>query len=96
MDLAINSLDTSDFSQTSQSWKAVCSSTQTRGQVQSQHSLKGIVKTIKLVTLQSFSTVVVHGLTTLKGQEMRLNQIAQPTTDNQLSQSIQFTPPIIT
>ena len=87
-DLTVNSLNISDFEHPSQSWKAVCCTTQTRRQVQSQQLQKGIVKTTK----STFSTTGVNGFTKLKGNLMRLNLIAKLMTDNQLSLFIQCTP----
>ena len=79
--LVIDSFNSADFEQASQSWKAVCYSTPARKQVQWQQVL-GIVKTTKPVRLQCFSTASVHGNTKIWENQIRHILIAEPTTKN--------------
>ena len=60
--------------------------------MQSQQTLKGIVKTTKPVTLQPFSTTTVYGFTKMEGDWMRFNLIGEPSIDSQLPNSILCTP----
>ena len=65
-DMDVDSLDLSDTTKLSPSWKIVCYATQTRRQIQAQQIQKPTVKTTKPITLPPFSTTVVHGHTKLK------------------------------
>ena len=91
-DMAVDSLDLSDASKLSTSWKTVCFATQTRRQIQAQQIQKQTVKTTKPITLPPFPTTVVHGHTKLKGHGLKLNLIAEPFKDSQLPSNIQCTP----
>ena len=91
-DMAVDSLDLSDTSKLSTSWKTVCFATQTRRQIQAQQIQKQTVKTTKPITLPPFSTTVVHGHTKLKGHGLKLNLIAEPAKNSQLPANIQCTP----
>ena len=91
-DMAVDSLDLSDTTNLSTSWKTVCYATKTRRQIQAQQVQKPTVKTTKPITLPPFSTTVVHGHTKLKGHGLRLNLIAEPFKNSQLPSNIQCTP----
>ena len=91
-DMAVDSLDLSDTTNLSTSWKTVCYATNTRRQIQAQQVQKPTVKTTKPITLPPFSTTVVHGHTKLKGHGLRLNLIAEPFKNSQLPSNIQYTP----
>ena len=91
-DMAVDSLDLSDTTNLSTSWKTVCYATKTRRQIQAQQVQKQTVKTTKPITLPPFSTTVVHGHTKLKGHGLKLNLIAEPFKNNQLPSKIQCTP----
>ena len=91
-DMAVDSLDLSDTSNLSTSWKTVCFATQTRRQIEAQQIQKQTVKTTKPITLPPFSTTVVHGHTKLKGRGLKLNLIAEPFKNSQLPSNIQCTP----
>ena len=77
-DIAVDSLDPSDITNLSTSWKTVCYASQTKRQIQAQQIQKPTVKTTKPITLPPFSTTVVHGHTKLKGHGLKLNLIAEP------------------
>ena len=91
-DMAVDSLDLSDTTNLSTSWKTVCFATQTRRQIQAQQIQRQTVKTTKPITLPPFSTTVVHGHTKLKGHGLKLNLTAEPIKNSQLSSNIQCTP----
>ena len=91
-DMAVDSLDLSDTTNVSTSWKSVCYATKTRRQIQAQQVQKPTVKTTKPITLPPFSTTVVHGHTKLKGHGLKLNLIAEPFKNSQLPSNIQCTP----
>ena len=91
-DMAVDSLDSSDTTNLSTSWKTVCYATQTRRQIQAQQIQKPNVKTTKPITFPPFSTTVVHGHTKLKGHGLRLNLIPEPSKNSQLPSNIQCTP----
>ena len=71
-DMPVDSLDLSDTTTLSPSWKTVCYATQTRRQIQAQQIQKPTVKTTKPITLPPFSTTVVHGHTKLKEHGLKL------------------------
>ena len=91
-DMAVDSLGTSDTANLSTPWKTVCCATQTRRKIQAQQFQKQTVKTTKPITLQPFSTTIVHGHTKLKSHRIKLNLIAEPFKDSQLPSSVQCTP----
>ena len=95
-DMAVDSLDLSDTSTLSTSLKTVCYATQTRRQIQAQQIQKQTVKTTKPITLPPFSTTVVHEHTKLKGHGLKLNLIAEPIKNSQLTSNIQCTPTFCT
>ena len=91
-DMAVDSLDFSDTTNLSSSWKTVCYATKKKRKIQAQQVQKPTVKTTKPITLPPFSITVVHGHTKLKGHGWKLNLIAKPFKNNQLPSNIQCTP----
>ena len=62
-DMAIDSLGTSDFNHTLQSWKTVHCATKTNRHVQIQQLQNDIIETMKSIKLLPLSTTAVYGFT---------------------------------
>ena len=83
-DLAVDLLGTLDQSKLTTPWKTMHCATQSQRKMQAQQIQKNTVKTNKPITLPPFSTTIVRGHTKLKGHDMKLNLIAEPSENNQL------------